>query len=83
MANVFPLLGRDNQGGYGVVHKMRIERFNHIPSTIELAGNTPKTYDKWETCKQRSMEVVVSSCEHIGVIKFFTIHAKPMKVYTL
>jgi hypothetical protein len=42
MANVFPLLGRDNHGGYGVVHKMRIERFNHIPSTIELAGNTPK-----------------------------------------
>jgi hypothetical protein len=83
MANVFPLLGGDNQGVFGVVHKMWIERFNHIPSTIELAGNTPKTYDKWETCKQRSMEALVYSCEHLGVIKLFTIHAKTMKVYTL
>jgi hypothetical protein len=59
MANVFPLLGGDNQGGYGMVHKMRIERFNHILSTIELAGNTPKTYDKRETCKQHSIEALV------------------------
>jgi hypothetical protein len=83
MANVFLLLGGDNQGDFGVVHKMWIERFNHIPSTIELAGNTPKTYDKWETCKQRSMEALVYSCEHLGVIKFFAIHAETMKVHTL
>jgi hypothetical protein len=83
MAYVFLLLGGDNQGCYGVVHKMRIERFNHIPSTIELMGITPKTYDKWETCKQCSMEVLVYSCEHLSVIKFFTIHVETMKVYTL
>jgi hypothetical protein len=83
MANVFPLLGVDNQGGYGVVHTMRIKRFNHILSTIELVGNTPTTYNKWETCNQCSMEVLVYSCEHLGVIKFFAIHAKTMKVYTL
>jgi len=83
IANVFPLLGGDNQGAFGVVHKMWIETFNHIPSTIEFAGNTPKTYGKWEICKQRSMEALVYSCEHLGVIKLLAIHAKTMKVYTL
>jgi hypothetical protein len=32
--NVLPLSSMDNQGGYGVVYKVRIERFNHISSTI-------------------------------------------------
>jgi hypothetical protein len=41
--DVFPLLRMDNQGGYGVVHKVCIQRFDHIPNTIELAGKTPKT----------------------------------------
>jgi hypothetical protein len=41
--DVFPSLSMDNQGGYGVVHKVCIQRFDHIPSTIELAGKTPKT----------------------------------------
>jgi hypothetical protein len=44
--NVFPLLGGDNHGGYGVVHKVRIKKFNHIPSTIELAGKASKMDDK-------------------------------------
>jgi hypothetical protein len=34
IANVLPLLDGDNQGGYGVVHKVRIKRFDHIPNTI-------------------------------------------------
>ncbi len=34
--NVFPLLGGYNQGGYSVVCKVQIEKFNRIPSTIEL-----------------------------------------------
>jgi hypothetical protein len=44
--NVFPLLGGDNHGGYGVVHKVQIERFDYIPHKIELAWKTPKTDDK-------------------------------------
>jgi hypothetical protein len=83
MANVFLLLGGDIQGGYGVVHKMWIKRFNHIRNTIELTRNTPKTYDKWETCKQHSMKALVYLCEHLSVIKFFAIHVETMKVYTL
>jgi hypothetical protein len=46
IANVLPLLGGDNQGGFGVVCKVRIEIFNGIPSTIELVGKTPKMDDK-------------------------------------
>jgi hypothetical protein len=46
MTNVLPLSGGNNQGGYGVVHKVQIKRFNHIPSAIELAGKTLKAYDK-------------------------------------
>jgi hypothetical protein len=41
--DVLPLLGMDNQSGYGVVHKVCIQRFDRIPSTIELARKTPKT----------------------------------------
>jgi hypothetical protein len=43
---VFPLLGGDNQGGYGVVCKVQIEMLDHIPSTIELVRKTPKMDDK-------------------------------------
>ncbi len=43
--NVFPLLG-DNHGGYGVVRKVQIKKFNHIPSTIELVRKTLKMDDK-------------------------------------
>jgi hypothetical protein len=50
--NVPPLSSGDNQGGYGVVCKVRIERFDHIPNVIELAGKTSKTDDKQETRKQ-------------------------------
>jgi hypothetical protein len=46
IANVPSLLGGDNQDGYNVVCKVQIERFNHIPNTIELVGKTPKMYDK-------------------------------------
>jgi hypothetical protein len=45
MTNVLPLSSGNNQGGYGVV-QMRIERFDHIPSTIKLAWKTLKTDDK-------------------------------------
>jgi hypothetical protein len=41
--DVLPLLNMDNQGGYGVVHKVCIQRFDPIPNTIELARKTPKT----------------------------------------
>ncbi len=46
IANVLPLLGGDNKGGYGVMHKVQIEIFNCIPSTIELTRKTPKMDDK-------------------------------------
>jgi hypothetical protein len=49
---VFPLLGGNNQGDYGVVRKVQIKRFDHIPNMIELAQKTPKTNDKEETHKQ-------------------------------
>jgi hypothetical protein len=49
--NVFPLLSGDNKSGYGVVHKVWIERFNHIPSTIKLPRKILKIDDKWKTCK--------------------------------
>ncbi len=49
--NVFPLSSGNNQGGYGVVPKERIKRFNRILSMIELVGKTPKTDDKQEAHK--------------------------------
>jgi hypothetical protein len=45
ITNVFPLSSRNNKGGYGVMCKVRIERFDHIPNTIELAGKIPKMDD--------------------------------------
>jgi hypothetical protein len=52
------LLSGDNQGGYGVVHKVRIERFDHIPSIIELAKKTLETDHKRKTRKRQSMETL-------------------------
>jgi hypothetical protein len=49
---VFPLLNGNNQGGYGVVHKVQIERFNHIQNTIDLMGKTVKKDGKEKTHKQ-------------------------------
>jgi hypothetical protein len=46
ITNVFSLSSGNNQGDYGVVRKVQIERFDHIPSMIELAGKTPKIDDK-------------------------------------
>jgi hypothetical protein len=46
ITNVFPLSGGNNEGGYGVVCKVQIKKFDHIPNTIELARKTPNTNDK-------------------------------------
>jgi hypothetical protein len=66
-----------------VMHKVQIEIFNCIPSTIELAGKTPKMDDKWKAHKQRLLEVLASPCKHPSVIKFLAIHTKTMEAYTL
>jgi len=48
--NAFPLLGLNNQNGYGVVHKVRIEKFDCNLNTIELVNITPKINKKhWLT----------------------------------
>jgi len=81
--NVLPLLGGNNQDGYGVVCKVRIERFDHIPSMIELVGKTLKMDDKQKAHKQQLVEALACPCEHANVIKFLTIHIKTTKAYTL
>ncbi len=50
ITNVFLLSSGNNQGDYGVVRKVQIERFDHIPSMIELKD----TKDRWQAkkCKQ-------------------------------
>ncbi len=70
-ANVISLLGGDNQGGYGMVHMVRID---HIPSTIKLTKKTPKMDDKREAHKQWLMKALACPWEHPGVIKFLAIH---------
>jgi len=62
-----------------------IERFDCIPSTIELVRKTPKTYDKWKALKQRILEMFQAyPCKHLGVIKFLsTIDSKTMEANTL
>jgi hypothetical protein len=46
--NLFPL-----SGGYGVVQKVRIKKFNHILNTIEMVGKTSKMDEKQEARKQQ------------------------------
>jgi hypothetical protein len=81
--NVLALLGGNNWDGYGVVCKVWIERFDHIPSTIELVGKTLKMDDKQKTHKIQSVETLACPCEHANVIKFLTIHIETTKAYTL
>jgi hypothetical protein len=66
-----------------MVCKVWIERFDCIPNTIELVGKTPKTNDKWEACKQCSIEALACPCGHPSVIKVLAIHSKTMEAYTL
>jgi hypothetical protein len=75
----------DNEGGYDVVHRVLIERFDCIPSTIELVRMTHKTYDKQKALKQHLIETFQAyPCKHLGVIKFLsTIHSKTMEAYIL
>jgi hypothetical protein len=40
--NVLPLLTKDNQGGCGVVRKVWIKKFNHIPTLVEILGFATK-----------------------------------------
>jgi hypothetical protein len=60
-----------------VVRKVQIERFDHIPSMIELVGKTLKMDDRREARKQRSMESLACPCEHPSVIKFLPSTQRP------
>ncbi len=82
-SNVFMLSNGDNQGGYGVVQKVRIERFDYIPNTIKLTRKTLKIDDNRKTHKQQSVETLACLCECSSVIKFLAIHTKTMEAYTL
>jgi hypothetical protein len=73
--NVLPLLGGDNQGGCGVVCKMQIKKLDYIQNTIQLTGEIPKIDDKRQVHKQQLVEALACPCKHLGVIKFFAIHA--------
>jgi hypothetical protein len=68
---------------FGVVCKVRIEKFNRIPNMIELAKKTSKMDDRWKTHKQQLVEALACPCKHPSVIKFLTIHTKTMEAYTL
>jgi hypothetical protein len=73
----------DSKHNNCVMHKVQIERFDRIPSMIELVGKTFKANDKQEAHKQRSMEALACPCEHPGVIKFLAIHIETMEAHTL
>jgi hypothetical protein len=83
ITNVQALSSGDNQGGYDVMCKVQIERFNYIPNTIELVGKTPKTNEKQKVCKQHLVKAIVCPCKHLGVIKFLAIYLNTMEAYTL
>jgi hypothetical protein len=64
------------------MHKVQIEKSNHIPNTIELARKTSKINDRLEVHKQHLVEVLGCPCEHPSVIKFLNIHSKiTMAIY--
>jgi hypothetical protein len=60
----------DNQGGYDVVCKVQIERFDYIPNTIKLVGKTPKTNEKQKNAqatfsKSDSLPMQTSRCHQV------------------
>ncbi len=60
-----------------------IEKLDCIPNTIELAGKTSKTNDKWQAHKQCLVKALACPCEHPSVVKVLVIHSETMEVYTL
>jgi hypothetical protein len=58
LQTTFFLVMGNNQGGYGVVCKMQIKRFDCIPNIIE----TLKRNDKQKACKQWLVEILACMC---------------------
>jgi hypothetical protein len=80
---VLLLSGGNNYGGYGVVCKVRIKKFDRIPNIIELARKTPKLDDKQKTHKQRLVEALACPCTHPSVIKFLAPHKDHGGIYIM
>jgi tetrahydromethanopterin S-methyltransferase subunit E len=55
MENVLPLLSGDNQGGCGVVRKVWIKKFDHIPTLVEILGSVIKI-------QLHATHVIANSC---------------------
>ncbi len=75
--------GQLQEGGYGIVKKVRIQRMDGIPPTIDFAAKQSKAVDEREKRQERSMEALACPISHPGIIKFWAINSITMEAYTL
>jgi len=80
---VFGLNGPSWQGGHDRICKVWIENCDWVPSYIEFVSEKLKTKDNYKARCQNFVEALACSTNHLGVIKFYAIHAETMEVYQL
>ena len=82
-AEVIAVMGFGNEGSYGKIHKVRISRVVNIPTVIDFAGKKSKATSEEPNRKEHVVEALACSIEHVGLIKFWAMNSKTIKMYTL
>ena len=82
-AEVIAVPGFGNEGGYGEIRKVRISRAVNISTIIDFAKKMSKATSESAKRKERVVEALACSIEHVGLIKFWAVNSKMMEAYIL
>ena len=74
--------GDRSEGGYGEVRCIRITRMVGIPSNCDFAAKKSKATTPLLQRHAQCIEACINPIQHLGMIKFWTVHHKPMESYT-
>ena len=80
---IVEMLGDRAEGGYKEVQRVRIAKLTGIPTNCDFAAKKSKTATPLLQRQAQCMEACVNPIQHPGMIKFWAVHYKTMKSYTL
>ena len=80
---IVELLGNRAEDGYGEVQRVRIAKMAGIPTDCDFAAKKSKAATPLLQRQAQSKEACVNPIQHLGMIKFWAVHHKTTKSYTL
>ena len=80
---IIPMDQETLQRSYKVVQRMTICGASFIPEWFEFARKTMKAKDSLENCKEHSVEALVCSMDHPGVIKLQYLNMRTYESYSM